>query len=429
VLEEYLTRGLEEHRPETFFHGIERLPAAHWMRIDPAAGTVRTERYFRVELDREAARMDGRQAAHAVREALLDAVRLRLRADVRVGTCLSGGLDSSSIASLAAPMYRAAANAPFTAIHARSVEARTDESAFARTVAEHCGLDLHVVAPELGDLTRMLDEVVETQEEPFGGPSVLMQHCVMAEARRLGCTVMLDGQGADEALFGYEAYFAPYYAMLARNGKLGQLVRDLRAARNFKVSKPRALSQAALLLAPSLLGPIEAALRRALRPGSGRLDPDLWRRMYGLLDFKDFQIREIELRSLPRLLRYEDRNSMRHGIETRLPFLDWRFVRLAVSLDDRLKFRNGFLKSLLRSAVERDLPPSIVWRTNKFGFEAPTHAWLSSIRARMVADIRSSPLLAARINMPGIDSAPVQSLWRAFNVARWERCFGIEGDA
>jgi asparagine synthase (glutamine-hydrolysing) len=428
VLDEYLSRGLEEHRPETFFRGIERLTAAHWMRIDPSAGTLRVERYFRVDADPAAARLGERDAVEQLRAGLLDAIKLRLRADVRVGGCLSGGLDSSFIASLAAPMYRAAAGTPFTAIHARSVEARTDESAFAREVAEHCGIGLHVVTPDLGELTAILERVVETQEEPFGGPSVLMQYCVMREARRLGCTVMLDGQGADEVLFGYESYFAPYYAMLAHRGRLVQLLRDVYAARNFKVSKPRALAQAALLLAPSLLGPIEAELRRALRPASKRLDPEMHHRLFGLLDFKQFQVREIELRCLPRLLRYEDRNSMRHGIETRLPFLDWRFVRLAVSIDDRLKFRNGFLKYLLRSAIAPDLPPSVVWRTNKFGFEAPTNQWLESIRPRVEDDIRASPLLASRIDRSRLGSVAVPSLWRAFSVARWERCFGVEGD-
>jgi asparagine synthase (glutamine-hydrolysing) len=119
---------------------------------------------------------------------------------------------------------------------------------------------------------------------------------------------------------------------------------------------------------------------------------------------------------------------MRHGIETRLPFVDYRFVELALGLDDRLKFRKGYLKYLLRRVLDGLLPREVVWRTNKFGFEAPTEMWLRLRRQEMLREIRASRILRGRFDAGRVANCDSVTLWRLFNVAAWERVFGVSGD-
>ena len=405
-----------------------KLPAGHNITVDLASGQTSLHRHYRITLDERLDSATEESAVSALQTALTSSVSLRLRADVRVGTCLSGGLDSSGIAAIAAPLYRERSGSRFTAIHARSVERKTDESEFAKKVAAHCDIDLIMVEPHLDEMTALVDEVVYTQEEPFGGPSIFMQYCVMREARRIGCTVILDGQGGDEALFGYESYFSPYFAMLLRKGRLAKFVSDLKAAHNFKIPKWRIVANSVLLLTPRPLRGVETALRRRLRPIRHELDEEMRNRLYAPLEFKAFQTREIEVRCLPRLLRYEDRNSMRHGIETRLPFVDYRFVELALGLNDGLKFRKGYLKYLLRRVLDGLLPPEVTWRTNKFGFEAPTEAWLRIRRPDMLREIGASRILRGWFDADRVAHCDSVTLWRLFNVAAWERIFGVTCD-
>lgn len=427
ILDEYLARGIGEHRPETFFRGIVKLPAAHSMTINLSCGELSLKRYYIIELNRALDLLGEEAAISTIRESLTRSIKLRLRSDVQVGSCLSGGLDSSCIVSIAGPLYRSKAGVPFTAIHAQSFELKTDESHYAKSVANECGLNLHIITPKLEEMTALVDEVIYTQEEPFNGPSILMQYFVMREAKRLGCTVMLDGQGGDETLYGYEAYFAPYFARVISKGHFYSAIRGLWLLRNFKFPKWKILAEIVFLLIP-ILRSFENTLRLLLRPIKYKLDSEITHRMCALVDFKSFQIREMELSSLPVLLRHEDRNSMRHGIETRLPFVDYRFVETTISLNDNLKFKDGWLKYLLRKAFDGHLPDDVIWRTNKFGFEAPTNTWLNELRPKILREISESQILRGRFKPHRVANCDQSTLWRLYNVAVWERLYGIVGE-
>ena len=132
------------------------------------------------------------------------------------------------------------------------------------------------------------------------------------------------------------------------------------------------------------------------------------------------------LRNLPRLLRYEDKNSMRNSIETRLPFIDYRFVQNALSLSDSMKFKSGFLKYVLRRAISNILPSAIVWRTNKFGFEAPTDLLLKQNKNEMIVSIKGSNLLSKLIQLDNSHYENNQTLWKLYNIAVWERVYEVK---
>jgi asparagine synthase (glutamine-hydrolysing) len=425
VLDAYLSHGLEGDLSTTFFAGVNRLPGGHLMKVCARTGAASSRRYYTIAVDPSIDGLADDEAYEAVRACLANAVALRLRSDVRVGTCLSGGIDSSSIASIAAPQYRELNGGSLTAIHSQSSEVRTDELSYAQQVSEHCSMDLVVVSPQVDDFRELLDEVVRTQEEPFGGPSILMQYCVMRKAREIGCTVMLDGQGGDETMFGNERYFVPHLASLLRAGRIFGMARAACEARTFELQRAKAVLKAALFAFPTVLGPLESLVRARTRPGRHVARPAAWADTVSTIDFRQVQIADIVSNCLPRLLRYEDRNSMRHGVETRLPFLDWRVVELGVSLHARMKLRNGYLKHALREAMAPRLPAAVLWRTNKCGFEAPALTWIRACRRELDETISQSRLLEGRFRPAQLSVLDLGSYWRLFNVAAWERVFGV----
>jgi asparagine synthase (glutamine-hydrolysing) len=130
---------------------------------------------------------------------------------------------------------------------------------------------------------------------------------------------------------------------------------------------------------------------------------------------------------MPHLLRYEDKNSMRNSVETRLPFIDFKVLETAVSLNNNLKIKDGWTKYILRKVVNNILPNNVVWRKNKFGFEAPTKSWINSIQNDMENAIKKSSiidfLINEKINFTEIDE---KQKWKLFNIAKWEEIYNVK---
>ncbi len=179
ILLDYLVIGLEEHTNKTFFENIYKLEQSHNLIYDLKTNDFEIKRYYDIEFKDKLNRLDEKDSINFLSEKLEDSINLRLRSDVKVGTCLSGGLDSSSIASIASKKYFEKTNEKFIAIHAKSIEDKTDESFYAKEVAQFCNLDIEIVEPKLEEITKYIDEVIYTQEEPFGSPSIFMQYFVM----------------------------------------------------------------------------------------------------------------------------------------------------------------------------------------------------------------------------------------------------------
>lgn len=424
----WLLTRIDGHTADTFFDGVRSFPQSHWGIYDLRTNQLEVRRWYTLTTAKHVLELDDNASVSAFRSVFEDAVRLRLRSDVRVGTCLSGGLDSSATSVLASRMFHQSSGERFIAIHARAMEQAVDESRYARQVADMMGLELHVVAPTPQDFSNTIDEVVYTQEEPFGGPSVFMSWQVSRLARELGCPVMLNGQGGDEVLLGYERYYAPYLRALptqklmrefllpARNSRLNflQLLGYMFYFTNATVRTHR-LRKRSLLRDDVIASHSFLEIHDSAR-SSRRID--------------DMQIREITCQQLPHLLRYEDRNSMRHSIESRLPFLDYRVVELGVSLRADVKIRDGWTKWVLRKAFAETLPDDVTWRRTKLGFEAPDRTWLNHHAARMLEEVGDSRILreiAPRERLlAAYSTLSLRDRWMYFNVAAWERVFGVE---
>lgn len=431
IVLDFIVTGFADHEDETFFEGVRKLPAGSNLVYDLASDTYRIERYYTIPRRANWQALDAETAARDYTALLDDAVKLRLRSDVPVGTCLSGGLDSSSVATLAAARYTpSGAAGRFVGITAVSESKRSDESAFAQAVAERADLEWVPLRPTYEDFVTTLPEVVRAQEEPYAGPSINMQWFVMRAARAHGLTVLLDGQGGDETLLGYEKYYAAHVATVWRErgpwaawGAVSQARRN-----NAKLGF--------LNMAKFLVGGLSAPARYAFyrwRHSYVRNMPVRPAHLtaYAKACLDEFKLQNLEMTStnLPILLRYEDKNSMAHSIETRLPFLDYRAVEAALAIRAEHKIRGGWSKWVLRRGMADRLPESVTWRKNKFGFEAPEDLWLPRHAPQMLAAIKRSRLLAKLCEPGKIEAAfagmDLRSRWRLYSVALWEDTFGV----
>jgi asparagine synthase (glutamine-hydrolysing) len=423
VVRDFLVEGLHDHTSATFFAGVTALKAGHNLvyRLDDHS-CVET-RWYTLATRPELPRMGARAATTRFLHDLKESVRFRLRADVKVGTCLSGGLDSSSIASLSAALYHESSSQRFQAIHARAREEGIDESGFATELAQGCGIDLSIVEPTVADFTAAVDAVAWCQEEPFAAPSIFMQFFVFKKAREIGCKVMLDGQGGDEILLGYERYFAAHVQSMAAFAA----ARELWAIHRHAGLGLRDLARRLAYFSFAWVRIAVLRRRFAFIKDCYLADfPNIRKLAAGTSDVRLMQKMEIESFQLPHLLRYEDRNSMHHSIEARLPFLDYRVVETCYGIDSRLKMRQGWTKHILRVAMHGLAPASILWRTNKLGFEAPAATWITAMRPAMDAAIRDSAIIASLCKREiALDRIDRNTLWKLYSIAKWEQVYQV----
>jgi asparagine synthase (glutamine-hydrolysing) len=428
AVHDYVAQGYLDHGEETFFAGVRALQPASSLTFGPQGLAIK--RYWSLEPSEPPA-----DPVAAVREAFLDAVRLQLRSDVPVGTCLSGGIDSSAIAVAVAHHGHERQKT----VTAWFEDPGFDERPYARAVVEATGADAHWTTFDDRDLARDLPAIVQAQGEPFGSASICAGWYVMREARAAGLTVMLDGQGGDELLAGYRASFGFRLSDLLRRGRLREATAELAAFG--AANGPRWAAVA--LVNPHVPERLRLAARARLRHTTALLDPALRAsapdpEANGSV-FPDRLRRQLQTlltqRGIPELLRYEDRNSMTHSLEGRVPFLDHRLVELVFSLDGGELIRRGETKSVLRRALGDLLPAAVLRRRDKLGFVTPTNRFLRGAIGALAADAFASrsfaergfvePAAARRLlekHRNGRVDAGFQ-LWRVLNLELWARRF------
>lgn len=384
VLADYLVAGRLDHRVETFFEGISSFPAGANAWLGLRDGKLEIRPHYRI------AGSDGvDDEAYLAR--LEDAVLSHSEATHEVGLGLSGGLDSSTIAAISRKQGRA-----LTALTVGSSDERLDETRWAKLAAGEMPWDRLTPAPN--ELIEALPEVVRHQGEPTGTSSAVLQFLLMRRARSLGIKIMLDGQGGDETLLGYERYLST-----AAREALPLALRGLASGKRllyFAYFQSRRVRQARLALRSR---DIRKELALDVAAALGRLEAPA-------RTIRELQERELTGGQLSHLLRIADRSSMAHGVEARLPFLDHPAVEAAVGLPVSRKLRGGHTKAVLRHGMAGLLPHELLWRRSKIGFAGPRLAISAST-------ILESPLLRA------IYREPVAS-FRNLELALWERELG-----
>ena len=356
---------------ETIMAGVKRLPPGHTLTID-RDGNAKLEQWWSSAEHLPSVPARYEEQVEAFREIFFDAVRIRLRSDVAVGTCLSGGVDSSSVAAAMAHVGGAGARASKDwrrAFIASFPGTLIDETEHADLVAAHVGAQPHhwVFDPDEA-LSHVMDSVW-SMEDVYSGIAVPVW-CLYRELRRQGVTVSLDGHGGDELLGGYAWYLD--WPMKTLNERLSN---------------------------------------------------------------------EFHVRLLPAILRNYDRCSMAHGIEVRMPLMDWRLVTFALALPPESKIGGGQTKRVLRDAMAGLLPASILQRRQKIGFNSPMIEWFNGGFAPMIREILAHPLwresgfwdtrsatatIESKTNSRGWtadDFALAGKLWAPMNVVLWHMLF------
>jgi asparagine synthase (glutamine-hydrolysing) len=419
-----------DHESSTFFDGLWQLPAGHWMSV--SARGIAVHRWWSLD---EGARASGdeRDWTRQFAELFTDAVRIRLRADVEVGSCLSGGTDSSAVVTTASQLLER----PLHAFSSAYDEGPAfDERPWIRAVVEASGAKSHVVVPDGSDFWATFDRIHDLQAEPTAGPGLYSQWKVMELAHGAGLKVLLDGQGGDETLAGYFRYLPIRIRDLVANGRFHAALGMLGPV----ADRLGLTTTLALAFEPWLPAALIAPLRRQFGQGKDRVLGAALRRIHrepprpphafgsALRNQLAFDTTQ---RLLPSLLRYEDRNSMAFSIETRLPFLDYRLVEFAFSLPDDQKLEGDTTKSILRRALADRIPASVLARRDKMGFETPTDVWL---RERFAGEVRrrlGSGLLDEWLEAPVIREElsgylegrrPIGlQVWRWLSLESWAR--------
>lgn len=448
-IRDFVASGISEHTAETMFADVRQLRGGECLTLDLAHWKIgdapRVRRWYDV-LSAGTLQLSERAAGEQFHDLLLESVKLHLRSDVEVGSCLSGGLDSSSIVCLMDRLLqKERPDAWINTVSACYQEKEVDERPYMEAVAGATRSNPHYVYPSVNDAFAQAEKITWHQDEPYGSTSIFAQWRVFAEARKAGVKVMLDGQGADEQLAGYHGSFPYYIADLVKRRRWLTLARTIYQRKDYHglsyieqlrslsipflpmgrgkavIEQPDWLNSPAfrsVSMVPSAfdtartelgIGPVEtiADLCRVLTQGS----------------------------NLTMLLHWEDRNSMAHGIEARVPFLDHRLVEFSIGLGDAHKIVHGDTKRVLRRAMATVLPASVLHRRDKLGFATPEQRWFrGQLRTAVqegveytlsrfpeLLNVRNTRLLVRQM-LDG--QRPLDfTIWRIVNVGIWGRVF------
>jgi asparagine synthase (glutamine-hydrolysing) len=432
MIYDYLVIGLENHTTETFFKDIYQLRGGEYAIVDLDSRTFKKIRYYDLS---KVSNIDRKESDYyaELKELFIDSVNLRLRSDVPVGSCLSGGLDSSAVVSIGSALLQKKGDKIFNTFTACWENQEIDEKKYAETVVASSGANGNYVYPSSEELAQDLSNLIWHQEEPFGSLSIFAQWSVMKAARERGIPVLLDGQGGDEVFLGYERYYAGFLLELIKKRKLRRFIHELiKSGENSKLTQKKII-----LFYVYFNFNWMRALRLYIKTKPFMNEdfmkfyniPERLDIFRGIKTVSAHQIYEIQEIQLAHLLKYADRNSMAFSVETRLPFLDYRLVEFAMSVPSEYKIRNGWTKNLIREGMKGIIPEDIRKRKNKLGFEVPQARLMQAVLPQLLAKIEKGTVLEKYFNMEWLmnalksDDLNNLTLWKAVCLDLWFREF------
>lgn len=446
ALSEYLTFQYTLGE-QTMFRGVTQLMPGHTLVVEK--GGLRIRRYWDVNHNLKND-LDTQTMREEMRSRLLDSVKLHLRSDVPVGSYLSGGVDSSIVAILASR----AAKSGHKAFHGRFLEYRGyDESGFAKLAAERAGSALYVLDIKASDFEKNIGKVIYHLDFPVAGPGSFPQFMI-SELAAKHVKVVLGGQGGDEMFGGYARFVIAYLEhalkqVLGEKGdelpiSLQELVPNLGMLREYVPLMRRTWGD-------SLFEPLNKQYFKIIDRSSDMRDEVDWAAlgMNRAAIFERFDaifsnpgnispnstfdaMTNFEFKCLlPALLQVEDRMSMAHGLESRVPLLDRPIAEFSAGISERLKFAGGQMKHVLRSTFDSDLPPEIATRRDKMGFSTPLNEWFRNELRSLIGDTfaaaraRQRPyfnISAIRFDVAGEHNFS-RKIWGLLSLELWHQQF------
>ncbi len=388
IAADFLILGLANHSRETFFEDVVELKGGETLIYNLETNDYSVQIWYDLEKKTKKYTKSFDEAKKQFNYLFHDSVKFRLRSDVKVGSCLSGGLDSSAIVgSINAQLREQKQQDKQETVSSCFEDKEFDEQEYIDEVVKKTEVKAHKLFPQFDKLFEDLPKLVWHQDEPFGSTSIYAQWNVFKTASEKGLTVMLDGQGADEQLGGYPNFYGLYLVSLLRRFKILKYIKE----QYHFYQKQRVFYIQGKKFSIILLSVLPLRLRNILKKFESNLNPD-WLKVKNetLLNIpKNIQILsiyQINRDNLPALLRYEDRNSMAFSIESRIPFLDYRLLEFNVNIPEQYKLYNGASKYILRESMKDVLPEKVYNRHRKLGFATPEKKWFKehSVKLREI---------------------------------------------
>lgn len=423
-IEDFLATGPDESGERTAFQDILRINPSHYVHCsvdDLVSGHFEQRQYWtltpncsREKFDEEKAR----QYAARYLEILEDAVRVRLRADVKTGSALSGGLDSSSIVYLVNKIQREQGlhdhQETFSCVYTKPEESHCDESRYIDDLAATLTVKSHKIEPRWEDVPVEHDRVTWAMDTPFANSSMSGWHTYkLIQQNKIKVT--LEGQGADEQMSGYLGYIYIYLASLS----LIELAREAAAF----IRVPGTAKHVAAGIVFNLL------MRIGLYPAANFIYKKITKSRKDLDRCLNERLVSDSMTGLVNLLHYGDRVSMAHSIESRMPFLDYRLAEFLASVPACYKMHNGWTKYLARRAFDGLLPDHICWRKDKMGWPVPEKLWLGGpLRDWFGKTVAGSNLVSYFVSRRGgsLQSDRLPESFYYLNLAAWQEKFSVD---
>ncbi|MHC4359297.1 MAG: asparagine synthase (glutamine-hydrolyzing) [Planctomycetota bacterium] len=449
---DYLVLGLEEIGEEGFFKNIFELPPSFAFTYNLFSNEFRKWRYYTLEYVDRWEKFDERNLQEyktAIKKLLVDAVTIRLRSDVPVGSCLSGGIDSSTIVCIINKLLEKDGikqigdrQKVFTAAYGVG---DVDERKWATRVVERTKTSWHKTIPKSEELLADMENLVWAQDIPFGSTSIYAQYRVMKLAKESGIKVLLDGQGGDELFTGYRGYYGTYAMEILKHFDIVRFMKEWKNTANSGVGKKSLMVLGMKAIGANVLPPILRALSFAMATGiKSYINPDFW----GKYTLRMEMIKKKAKTSLNQalheymtgfnlktLLRYEQTNSMKFSIESRTPFADdISLIEYVFQIPSAYKIYEGWSKYLLREATKGILPEEIRTRKDKIGFAVPECSWLKESKDAMREYLTDD--LGAFFNVRKVlddwdvlvnnqSESGITSIWRFINLAIWKKVYAL----
>lgn len=435
ALYEYLVYGSLNEKKRTLFNNVFELPAAHNMVYDITAASLSFEKYYDLEKT-VSEKLNTREqfTGEGYLSTLEQSINIHLRSDVPVGSCLSGGLDSSLLVAHAAQLT----GSRFHTFTATFKEKEIDESYFAKQViAGFSNITPHFTEPSSQQYWQDIEKLIWHQDQPIASTSMYSQWEVMKLAGANGTKVLLDGQGADETLGGYANFSGVFLLNLLLKAKFSLFFAEKNKLKEQRTLNPlREMGRAFFYKLP---GKLKQVARNKNRIGNNLLNESFKNNFSGITfplykaaTFRDASVSAVNS-GLQSLLRYEDRNSMAFSIESRVPFLEHETVEYAICLNDTEKIKNGWTKYPLREYLHKQNLPEIAWRKDKKGFITPQAKWKQELKPQLLAYIHDYPLpafvnktqLLQYVNSDMNNSNSLSEFWKMIAVMKWMQIFKL----
>ena len=394
---DFLALNVLEKEKEGLFKGVKELFPSHNLTLNVSSGEIKINQYYSLspnpipspEGKGTVAHIDDKEIISEVRKLVVKSIDLRMRADVSVGTCLSGGIDSSvivcAIDNLLKEKHTSQIGAKLKAFSSTFPGSKLDESRFMKVVVDKTNVDWHTVTPDRNNFLNDAEQLIYSHDLPIWSTSSYAQSLVMKSAKQNGIKVLLDGQGADELFGGYKHYYLPLLHELKKNNLGAEYESALHGLRETESNDFLLRLKLKKWLEPSA----PMMLKKFFFPDLKYINPDLLhahQERFSLLKNNSETLNgklKIDFTGtyLKELLRREDRNGMMHSVESRVPFTDdHKLVEYLFSISGNKKIRGSSTKYLLREAFKDLLPQQIYNRKDKLGFVTPNNEWMSDLK-------------------------------------------------